>query len=244
MYKPKFKQGGGFGPSGVAHIEVHPKNADRVRVTIKPETWNRETQQLDIGEPVTAELSRADCPTDIQRVIRPGIWYVAMDSKLNKIYGFRPVDGVFDVVFDEFSYKENEVPVPRDKTNVQYPYKYFTAVLRIVDGEAKGMKIPYTLRYHFDMELEPVDQAGTVRETVAYSHPKSKYTPPLVDFMQASGAWKRGPMPYKDNILPMLEKRIKEANLSFKVVLQRGQVRSIVGGTTEFTEEFSPVIET
>ena len=50
-------------------------------------------------------------------------------------------------------------------------------------------------------------------------------------------------MPYRDNILPMLEKRILEQNRTFKIVVAEGQVKSILGGTQEFADDFAPTVE-
>lgn len=241
-YKPKMKAAGGFGPQGVAKVEVNPKDRNMIRFTLKARSWDKETQ-TEKFEMLKGNVVRSDCPEDLQDMIRAGIWFISVNKDLDKIYGFRPVDGVFDVVVDRFSAQQDQPPTPKEFRGDKWSYLYFTAILRIVGGNEDGMKIPYTLRYHFDKELEPVDQAGTKREVVAYSHPKSKYTAPLVDFMDAAGAWEKGPMPYKDNILPMLEKRIQEQKRTFKIVLRQGQVHSIVGGTQEFADEFTASLE-
>jgi hypothetical protein len=49
----------------------------------------------------------------------------------------------------------------------------------------------------------------------------------LSDFCDATGIWKFGPIPWDDNILPELEKRVNRADQEFNVVLNGGWVEHI-----------------
>jgi hypothetical protein len=239
-YRPPVKTGGTFGPQGVAKIEVHPADKNKIRFQLRERKWDRATNTESF---VTHKgtINRSDCPEAVRKLIRAGIWYVSVGKDLDKIYTVRPVKGVFSVKVSHFSRAEGQPPAPKDKVGVQFPYQYFTVILKIVEGDEAGMEVPYTLRYHFTSETEYAKD-GSKRTVLAFDHAKSKYTPPLMDFLDAAGAWENGAMPYKDNVLPMLEKRILEQGRTFQVLLDDGQVKSIVGGHSE-DFGFAPDVE-
>jgi hypothetical protein len=91
------------------------------------------------------------------------------------------------------------------------------------------------MRYHFDTINDEVK--GKTFEVIGISHPKSKYTALLMDWLEAVGAWDNGPMKYKANILPDLAKRIALANKSFQFVLKDGYVTTVFSMGSESKEE-------
>jgi hypothetical protein len=87
------------------------------------------------------------------------------------------------------------------------------------------------LRYHFSEATE--DE----KSVVAYSHPKSKYTPMLIEFCDVTGVWERGVMPYKDNVLPLIEKRVMHEDKEFQFLMKGGWVDSFIPIDSPESEE-------
>lgn len=203
VYKPKTIQGQyARGNSGIATVKV-AGNKSKVKVIFEE----------DGKELITTEFPEG---------IRPGKWYVTLDSNNKKIFGYRPVNGLFVGKVNKFVARNDETPTPQTHIGKDWSYQYFTILLEITRGDNKGMLIPCMLRYHF-AEAEEDGKSVT-----AYSHPKSKYTPMLVEFCDVSGVWNKGVMPYKDNILPYMEKRVMHENREFQFVLKAGWVDSFI----------------
>ncbi len=247
-YKPPMKKGAGYGPQGIAKIEVNPSNKDLLRFRLYYKKWvegQTEPQKLVLPSAEGwARISRADCSDDCKDLIRSGKWWVSVNEELTKIYSIRPVEGLYEVKVEKFASPEGQPPTPKT-TQGKFPYTYFTVILVIVGGEEKGMRIPYRLRYNFTDVYESVVDGEPLKQVVTYSKlgKNSIHTPILIDFMDITGAWTRGAMPYRDNILPNLEKRILEQGKVFKVILHEGQVKSIVGGSQDFDSDFAPDVE-
>ena len=55
---------------------------------------------------------------------------------------------------------------------------------------------------------------------VGYSHPKSKYTQTLAEFLDITGVWEKGAMKFVPNVLPLLQKRILAAAKQFFVIVK------------------------
>lgn len=247
-YKPPMKKGAGYGPQGIAKIEVNPQNPALLRFRLYYKKWNPERNEFDKLVLPSSEgwsrISREDCSDDVKNLIRSGKWWVSVNEELTKIYSIRPVEGLFEVKVEKFASAEGQPPAPKT-TQGKFPYSYFTVILVIVSGEEKGMRIPYRLRYNFTDEYEFVVEGEPAKQVVTYSKlgKNSVHTPILIEFMDVTGAWARGAMPYRDNILPTLEKRILEQGKVFKVILHEGQVKSIAGGSQDFDSDFTPDVE-
>ena len=89
------------------------------------------------------------------------------------------------------------------------------------DCPAKGMTVPYTLRYNFGE-----DEDGNVCYTKWGA--QSKHTPLLDEFLTVTKAWDDGPIPFTDNILPVLQKRILRKNASFQFVMKDGWINTLL----------------
>lgn len=222
MLKSSFKRG----PSGIATVEISP-DKKKVRVTFKEE-----------GDKYV--LNKSDCP----ETIRKGTWFVTLTEDKNKILNLRPANGVFTAKVLKFPAPENEPPTPRTKIGADWNYQYFIVIVTLLNPEVKGMEVPVMLRYHFGQAEE--DE----KTVVAFSHPKSKYTPQLIEFCDVTGVWAKGMMPYKDNILPMLEKRILHEAKTFQVVIKNGYADSFMEtdgvvpqAEDESEEDFTPDAE-
>ena len=156
---------------------------------------------------------------------------MSLNSDHDTMYGLHPANGMVKVKVNKFLSEEDKPPAPRTedvpKTGEYnaYSYDYFTVLLEVAQKKFKGMIIPLRLRYHFRGALEEVKKKE--KEVVWYDKPNSKYTGMVVDFCEATGVFDKGPMPWKANILPMMEKRIAALDQSFSIVLKDGWVNTI-----------------
>jgi hypothetical protein len=172
---------------------------------------------------VVFDLTPEQCPANV----RAGKWFVSLNAKADKMYSFSPVSGAFKCKFIGFASPKDQLPAPQhytmqfvDKQTGQAgvtEYDAFTALLEIIEGKDAGLVIPYFLRYNF----------GELEGQVAFVKPKSKYTQQTANFLDATGAFKKGTMTYIDNILPALETRLKEAGYKLMVIMKDGHVDAI-----------------
>jgi len=165
-------------------------------------------------------LLREKCPEEL----KPGYYAMRLTSRTGKnreMVSFYPADGVFDTKFFKFPTRDDEQPSPRVNEGKFGKYETFMALLKIVKGEFAGLEVPVFCAYNF-APFE--DEDGTVVAAYSKSFSKSEPTQFLNAFLEAVGAWDNGPIPYKDNILPMVQKRAKAADKMFKIVLASGKV--------------------
>ena len=163
-------------------------------------------------------LNKNNCPPYVQS----GEFVVTLNSDRDKMLGMRPVEGIFPVRVKSYTAKENEPPKPR-MSRGEYPSEYFIVLLEITRGKEKGMVVPFSLKYNFI--LDRLDE----KDVIGYSKSlaKSPPTAQLAEFLELTGTWEFGAIPYKDNILPILEKRQLRAKKEFNVLLKNGFVDSL-----------------
>lgn len=211
-YKPKVIQSAyKRGDSGVATVKINGEKT-KVKVTFE-----------ESGKEVVA--------TEFPKGLKAGKWFITMDGDNKKVFAYRPVNGMFVGKVNKFVAREGEVPTPQTHIGKDWSYKYFTILLEITKGDNSGLLIPCMLRYHF-AEAQEDDKS-----VVAYSNPKSKYTPMLIEFMDCTGVWEKGVMPYKDNILPLIEKRVMHEDKEFQFVIKQGWVDSFIPLDQPVSEE-------
>lgn len=210
-YKPKVVQGQfARGNSGIATVKM---SGDKSKVKV--------VFEADGKELITSEFPEG---------LKAGKWYITLDSNNKKVFGYRPVNGLFVGKVNKFIARNDEPPAPQTHIGKDWSYQYFTVLLEITQGENKGLMLPCILRYNF---AEAQEDDKTV---VAYAHIKSKYTPMLMEFCDCAGVWEKGPMPFKDNILPYMEKRVMHEAKEFQFVLKGGWVDSFIPLDTPETE--------
>ena len=211
-YKPKTVQGKyARGNSGIATVKM---SGDRTKAKVIFEEGGKEL-----------------ITTDFPKGMKPGKWYVTLDGNNKKVFGYRPINGLFVGKVQKFIARENEVPTPQTHIGKDWSWQYFTVLLEITKGENKGLVIPCMPRYHF----AEAEEDG--KSVVAYDHIKSKYTPMLIEFCDVTGVWEKGPMPFKDNVLPYMEKRIMHEAKEFQFVLKNGWVDSFIPLDQPVSEE-------
>ena len=214
-YKPKTISSGFSGITGAAKVKFTP---DKKQLKIRLD---------ETGKVYTIKYSKDTVPF---KNIPEGSWMVTIAQDGSKLIGMRPIMGMFQGHVIKFPAQEGQPPTPRT-SNGEFPFQYFTVLIELTSPKnVAGMIVPFSPRYNFS----EVDEDG--KAVVGISHPKSKYTPMLMDFLDATGAWERGPIPFKDNILPILEKRILKADSTFSIVMKEGWVTTIMGESAEETE--------
>jgi len=132
-----------------------------------------------------------------------------------------------------FVARQDEEPAPQTKhveftdragKHHSYDYQYFLALIEITDGEAKGAVMSAMVRYKFaEVEEEVKDK---LRKVVGIKG-HGKYTDFLADFLEVTGGADT-PMPWSDNILPTLEKRILRADKEFAFVVKNGYINTLL----------------
>ena len=91
------------------------------------------------------------------------------------------------------------------------------------------MEIYQQLHYRF-MPAQ-VEVKGVMREVAAIPVSKSKAVEQLDNFIMATKAVVDGPIPYSDNILPTLQKRILRKEAEFKFIMKDGWINNIIPPT-------------
>lgn len=233
MYKPQTVTKSNFGgPKGGARLSWN-KDHSKVQVNLGDDKFVFAKSQLPEG---------AKFPS--------GEYYIQLSEDKKSVVSVRPNQGMFVVKVDRFAVKEGETPTPKTITatdptsKAEYSYQMFTVVLKILSPkEYAGMELLFSPRYNFEGVEDTVK--GEKVEVVAYNHPRSKYTPLLQDFCDATGVWDKGPMKWSANILPTLQKRIAQADKKFQVVVKDGWINTIfsmpdVTETEDEPEEVEP----
>lgn len=210
-YKPQVIQSKSSfgGPKGISKVQW---NKDHTKVQIK------------LGEEVFV-FSSKNLPIS---AFPSGEYYVQLNKDETSISTIRPNNGMFVTKVDRFVTKEGEEPSPKTRTpeGKDYSFQYFDVILKIVSPkEYRDMELLLSLNYNFE-GTEEVIQGETV-DVVGYSHPRSTRTPILIDFCDATGVWKKGPMRWATNILPTLSKRISQADRKFQVAVKNGWITTI-----------------
>lgn len=222
-YKPPSKTGGEI-IRGQASVRV---NGARTKAKIV---------FRDKGEYI---ISIDECDEAIRKYIVPGDFIVALNGNGDKLYSLYPANGLFEVTTKRFVAQEGELPSPRTKIGSDgkktWEYLYFIAILEIVSGDFQGNEIPLFLRYNF----AEIGEEG--HKVVGYSKrpDKSRHTAILDEYLTIAGAWEDGAIPYTDNCLPILEKRILKAGKRFRIVIKNGYVETFYTNELPYsTEEY------
>jgi hypothetical protein len=199
---------------GLAQVQFHPSKP-LVRVVVQGEE----------GAPnKTYTINKEDCPA----TVREGTFMVSLSADGKKMYGIRPVNGVFKLRFKEFPSKKDTDPAPVTKEakgqKGTFSYQTFTAVFTIEEGTFKGMEVPGYFSYNFEETTEDIPGRGP-QSVAQISHPRSQFTKTLIDFLTVTGLIQKT-IPWKENLLPLLQRMILKENRSFSGGVKQGRVDS------------------
>lgn len=166
-------------------------------------------------------------PVDAPENVRKGTWFVSLSGNGEKFYSFSPISGVEKNRFVKFAAAKDQLPAPKEysytgkdkASGKEFTSKYmaFTAIHVVTEGKNAGIQFAIFLRYYF----------AEVDGEVAIDHLKSPHTATLMRWLDATGAFDKGPMNYSENILPALEKRLLKANHELVAIFVDGNVDSI-----------------
>ena len=202
--------------NGLAKVEVHPTQP-KVKVTFKVEKEGEEVRKY--------VLEKEECPDYVQN----GVFLVSLNADGDKMYSMRPVNGVFKLKVKEFVAAKDKEPAPRTKVgkgqNGEYAYQTFMVSFIITDGEFKGMTVPGSFSYNFQEGHEEVPGRG-VQSVVEISNPRSKFTASLVELLTVTNVINKQ-LPYRENILPILQKSMLKEDCEFSGSVKKGFIDSL-----------------
>jgi hypothetical protein len=196
----KIKQTYQKGAAGVANVIVDPAK-ELVRISFITGENSGESFKLDLD--------------NVPEYARTGRFYVSLSGKNDSVFSYYPAVGTFVVKFKKWATRENTVATPQEKVGQYGPYSYMIALLQIFKGENKGMEIPLFLNYKFvndgqdNVAIPTSEKSGTAAER-------------LLNFLDAVGILEEV-IPYSDNLLPALAKRILKKDRPFNVVMKEGR---------------------
>jgi hypothetical protein len=215
-YKPPTSKGTKFGgPNGHATIQIN-KDQTKVKVILHPEKEDK------TGEDKVYLLAMSECP----ELTQSGEFRVRLDENCEKLLSLVPWEGMCRGKVLKFAAREGEEPAPKTNDKVKFPYVYFTVILKTAEPDKfRGMEIPMMVNYHFEGTVQTI--SGKEVEIVQYNHPNSRFHQLVEDFCDYAGVWDKGPMQWKANILPGMQKRVLDANKTFQWFMKDGYVSNL-----------------
>lgn len=195
----------------------------------------------DNPDPKTYDIPFANVP----EYRATGLYRVRLSGNGEKLYSMTPAEGMYGVKVAKFASEENKPPVWLTKTgtgkNGVYTYFQFLVFLEIISGKETGMPVPAFLRYNFEADRDDPKLA-------VFSHPKSKFTDQLEDFLTVSGVLpylENGKIPFSDNLLPSMEKYLLRYGKDFTVLMKEGYIDKFLPRLENASEPVrKPVVET
>ena len=194
-------------------------------------TWSDTKCKIEFEELDTVyKVLREDLPEYAQEWSLDAA-FVTMNGDNETVFSMRPVSGVFTVRTTGFSRQgdADEPPAPQQRTGKYGVYYTFNALLEIVKGKFQGAIYPFYLYYKFADYDGVVGIKGDGASSMK-----------LMDYLDCVGVWEEGEIEFDDNILPVLEKRIKKAKKMFQIVVKKGYVESVLEVEVETDEEPEP----
>ena len=200
-YKFNRSSSGDFGEKGAAIVEIN-KEKGLFRVSFKD--GGKHVLKLDKKPPQLTQ----------------GRWRVSLNKDQTEVVAFHPYSGSFQGQVSKLACKEGEPPQFWESKGM-YPDWMFTVILVISSPEnLKGVEVPYFLRNRF---TEEKDDEGKSWVGIG----KGKHGDNLLKFLRLTGVEERGPMPFKSNLLPMVEKRIMHEPKEFGFTISDGWVDNV-----------------
>jgi len=200
-YKPPRTSSGSFGEKGAALVQI---KKDKGLLHVAFRNGGEHTLKLD------------KCPPQLTQ----GRWMINLNGDETEVFSFYPYAGSFQGRVLKFQAKEGEPPQFWESGG-KFPDWMFTVVFEITQPEKfKGIEVPYFLRNRFD-EVQADD--GKLLVGIK----QGKHGDNLNKFLTLTGAWNRGPVPWKSNVLPLFEKRILHENVEFGFAIENGYVSGV-----------------
>jgi len=202
-YKFNRSSSGDFGPKGPALVKTK-KNL--IRVEFKDDKLGKHT------------IKR----TEKTQQLFDGRWIIQLNKDKNEVMSFHPYNGSFQGKVLKFACKDGEPP-QFFQSGGQYPDTMFTVILTITSpSKFKGIEVPYFLRHRF---TEEQTSDGKIYIGIG----KGKHGDNLLKFLRLNNVESQGPMPWKTNPLPMVEKRVLHNDEEFGFAIENGYVSGVFG---------------
>lgn len=207
------------GPQGIAALTEGKKgNKTFVRVAFE-----------ESGDKYFIAKTKDNCPDYVQN----GTFYVNLSPDKKSINSMRAVSGQFRGKCTEFVSRKDEPPVPNTKTiqssRGTFEVVQFGVIITITKGKYKGMDYFLSLNYDFvPAMVEYPSGSGTMREVAGLRKSKSRYVEMLDNFIMATKAVVKSPIPWSDNILPTMQKRVLQADAEFDFIVKDGWISTII----------------
>jgi len=182
--------------------------------------------QMVSEEGVNVTFKTGNFPDYISTVMGGQEFMFTISDNKEKLFGLKPVMGMFRGKVVGFIGDGDNPPTPRTKS-YQYSgniveYQYFLAnIVVTAPEEYAGCVFTHMLRYNYRMAE---DEKG--RQVVGYAS-KGKHTEHLIEFDAVTGIWQFGPMPWSENILPAIEKRTLKADQEFQFSMKEGWINDV-----------------
>ncbi len=192
-------------------------------------TWSDTKVRITFENENTYKLLIDDLPEYAQGWNWMEDAYVKMDnmSDDDKIFSIRPVNGTLKAKCTAFATQdEDSPPVPQTRIGEYGPYQVFFALLTVTTKKVKGVIYPTMVLYNW------ADFDG-----IAGTEGKGRFAEKADDFYRVTGVYKSGELPFKDNLLPSILKRILSADKEFQIVVENGQVTSFADLPTFETDD-------
>lgn len=209
------------GPSGRAKVSVQRDKAGNVvKVRVSFIVDDKEADSFII--PID------DCSDEVKGYIQSGEFKVRLGKDGKSLLAMSPWSGMYKVHTVDFAHQKDKPPVPKVKSGKtdgqEWSYQYFMPLLEITEGSCKGMIVSYFLKYLFDGE--EIEYNGKKGIAAKFAHPKSPSYPDVVEYCETVKVTD-APIPWSDNILPTMLKRILRNDVHFTIVVKKGFVDSL-----------------
>lgn len=166
---------------------------------------------LEVGKDEDKKLIEAYVkPEKCPSYLNAGRWRITLSQDKQTVFNAVPSDAVVKAQFDGIWHREGEEPTPTTKQGQYGPYLVFTWNWKSVDENYPGMTASQELSYNF----EPIPWGESKEHYIAgytTSKVKSPRTAMLDAVLNSSGVLGVGeeekPLPWKENLLPVITKR-------------------------------------
>lgn len=201
------------GPRGLASCKTGKKNGKTfVRVTFEDDNKSYDIRKTSDNVP---------------EYYLDGKFVVKLSPDKSKIDSMSPYSGQFEGMVKEFVHRENELPAPQTNTKAKWPYEYFAVLIEITSPEKYAGMVVY-IQLHYRFEPADFEWKGKQVEIAAIPISKARSVEMLDNFIMATKAVAKGPIPYSDNILPYLQKRIMRESAKFTFTMKDGWIDHIL----------------
>lgn len=216
MYKPPVAKGS-WGTNG--QVKIAKVENGKVYFYFREQTKEGLLESVKMN-PIKEE--------DCFPVAKLGIWAATLSTNKDKLFSVRPLSGMFDGRFKEFSAPKDEPPAPKmSGGKPEWQHLIFNPLFVLTSPDVAGMIVKYQwgLDYAF---VDFVNDTGDHIVGYGKQLDKSTHMQKVDEFMTLTGIWDHGALRWKDNILPDMQKRAIEANKSLRIIVKGSYIETLL----------------